>query len=256
MNNECVAGIDDLLRKSYNELGIHSVDSSLNYADVITLANSFSTHFKDVTLSSPCVIVLKTIAYSLQSNGVVLSKNKLYDFFTASYKFLITNTGEIKGNPASIRSGIIDNSFFEICNDLLISYDFYDEKIKIQIPNLIVDVIAALFFKTDPYGKKISIFQVKTYYISKKESLVSNNFPLHSSKAMENLSDTVSPIKDLNAKSHNGQKKAIDSQKIKKLDPNSDAVIVVLDEAKSINDGVYMEYLGLREETAILLDNL
>lgn len=115
MNNECVAGFDDLLRKSYNELGIHSVDSSLNYADVIALANSFSNHFKDVTLSSPCVIVLKMIVYSLQSNdGVVSSKNKLYYFFIASYKFLITNTGEIKGNPASTRSGIIDNSFFEI----------------------------------------------------------------------------------------------------------------------------------------------
>lgn len=239
MNNECVAGIDDLLRKSYNELGIHSIDSSLHYADIITLANSFSTHFKDVTLSSPCVIVLKTIAYSLQSNGVVLNKNKLYDFFIATYKFLITNTGEIKGNPASTRSGIIDNSFFEICNDLLISYDLYDKKIKIQIPSLIVDVIAALFFKTNPYGKKISTFQIKPYYILKKGSLVANNFPLHFSKAMENLSDTVSSIKDLNAKSHNSQKKDSKSQKIKKLDPNSDAVVVVvLDEAKSIDDGV------------------
>ena len=82
-----------------------------------------------------------------------------YMFFIASYKFLITNTGEIKGNPASTGSGIIDNSFFEICNDLLVSYDLYDEKIKIQIPNLIVDVIAALFFKTDPYGKKYLHFK-------------------------------------------------------------------------------------------------
>ena len=126
---------------------------------MIALANSFSTHFKDVTLSSPGVIVLKTIAYSIQSNGVVLSKNKLYDFFTASYKFLITNTGEIKGNPASTRSVIIDNSFFEICNDLLISYDFYDEKIKIQIPNLIVDVIAALSFSQTPTVKRYPHFK-------------------------------------------------------------------------------------------------
>ena len=52
MNEECVAGFVDLLRKSYNELGIHSVDSSLNYDDMITLANSFSTYFKDVTLQA------------------------------------------------------------------------------------------------------------------------------------------------------------------------------------------------------------
>jgi hypothetical protein len=237
MNNECVAGFGDLLRKSYNELGINSVDSSLNCADMITLANSFSTLFKDVTLSSPCVIVLKTIAYSLQSNGVVLSKDKLYDFFIASYKFLIANPGETKGNPASIGSGIIDNNFFEICNDLLISYDLYDEKVKIQIPNLIVDVVAALFFKIDPYGKKIFAFQIKPYYISKKESLVSNNFSSHSSKAMENLPCTISSIKDLNAKSQNSQKKSVKSQKIRKLDSNFDAV-VVLDGAESIDDGV------------------
>jgi hypothetical protein len=127
----------------------------------------------------------------------------------------------------------------------LISYDLYDEKIKIQIPNMVVDVIAALFFKTDPYGKKISTFQIKPYYISKKESLVANNFPLHSSKAMENLSDTVSSIKDLNAKSHNSQKKAIKSQKIKKLDSNFDAVVVVLDEAESIDDGVIHGISGI-----------
>jgi hypothetical protein len=73
---------------------------------------------------------------------------------------------------------------------------------------LIVDVVAALFFKTDPYGKKISTFQIKPYYISKKESLVSNNSPLNFSKATENLPDTVSTIKDMNVKSHNSQKKS------------------------------------------------
>jgi hypothetical protein len=102
---------------------------------------------------------------------------------------------------------------------------------------LIVDVIAALFFKTDPYGKKISSFQIKAYYISKKGSLVSNNFSLHSPKAMENLPDAVSSIKDLSAKSHNSQKKAIETQKIKKLDSDFDAV-VVLDETEYIDDGV------------------
>jgi hypothetical protein len=238
MNNECVAGFGDLLRKSYNELGIHSVDSSLDYADVVTLANSISTRFNDLTLSSPCLIVLKTIAYSLQSNGVVLSRDKLYDFFIASYKFLIANHVETKGNHASIRSGIIDNSFFEICNDLLISYDLYDEKVKIQVPNLIVDVVAALFFKMDHHGKKIFAFQIKPYYVSKKESLLSNNFSSDSSKAMENLPYTVSSKHDLNAKSQNTQKKAVGSAKIGKLDSNFDAAAVVLDGAGYIDDGV------------------
>ncbi len=79
---------------------------------------------------------------------------------------------------------------------------------------------------------------------------------MHSSKATENLPDTVSSIKDLNAKSHNSQKKAIESQKIKKLDSNSDAV-VVLDEAKYIDDGVIHGTSRItKRETAILLDIL
>lgn len=61
---------------------------------------------------------------------------------------------------------------------------------------------------------------------------------MHFSTAIENFPDSVSPLKDLNAKSHNGQKKAIKFQKkTKKLDSNFDAV-VVLDEAESIDDGV------------------
>ncbi len=230
MNNECVADFDILIRKSYNELGIYGIDSSLNYADIIAIANNFSTHFKEVTLSSPYVIVLKTIAYLLQSKRVVLDKNKLYDFFITSFKFLIESHGKKKENKVSIRSELIDSIFFEICNDLLGSYDCFIEIIKIQIPNLIVDVIAALLFKSDPYGKKMSSFQIKPYYISKKESLMTHNF-VHSSKAVGNLSHAVSFIRDANIQNQHGQKKIINFQKVKKLDSNSDDV-VVLDDTK------------------------
>ncbi len=235
MNNECVADFDNLIRKSYNELGIYGIDSSLNYADMFAIANNFSTHFKEVTLCSPYVIVLKTIAYLLQSKRVVLDKNKLYDFFITSFKFLIESRGEKKENPVSIRSELIDGIFFEICNDLLSSYDCFMETIKIQIPNLIVDVITALLFKSDPYGKKMSSFQIKPYYISKKESLMTHNF-VHSSKELGNLSHAVCFTKGANIQNQHGQKKIINFQKVKKLESNSDAAVVVLDDKKFNDD--------------------
>ncbi len=249
MNNEYVVDFDNLLRKSYNELGIYNIDSSLNYAEMVVVANNFSTYFKDVTLSSPYVIALKTIAYFLQSNRIILNKNKLYDFFITSFKFLIENRDEIKENSVSMRSEIVDSIFFEICNDLLSCYDFFNDAVKIHIPNLIVDVITALVFKIDPYGKKISSFQIKPYYISKKESLITNYF-LHSSKVVESLSDTVSFIKNANTKSQNSQKKIIKFQKAKKLDSNSGAV-VVLDDAK-INSTIYrISQITRRDDNSI-----
>jgi hypothetical protein len=59
---------------------------------------------------------------------------------------------------------------------MLNNYDKYDDTIKIQIPNLLVDIVTILFLKVDPYGKKVSIFQIKPYYVSKKECLLKKEY--------------------------------------------------------------------------------
>jgi hypothetical protein len=229
MNNECIADFDDLLKKSCDELGIYSIDNSLNYAEMNAVANNFSTFFKDVTLSDPYVVVLKTIANFLQSNRVVLAKNKLYDIFITSYKLLLTNPNKAKESPVRAGSEITYNIFFEICNDLLSSYDHYDEKFIIQIPNLIVDVIAVLFFKRDPYGKKISTFQIRPYYVSKKNSLMNSDF-LYATIVEEHSPDAVSSLKGVNAQSHGITDKVAHSQKMHRLDSNSNNDVIHGDE--------------------------
>jgi hypothetical protein len=222
MIHEDTADFDSLLQKSYNELGICGIDNSINYADLVARANNFSASFKDVALSSPHVIVLKTISYFLQSNRVVLTKNELYDFFITSYKFLIANLGETKERPVIGRgSEMIYSIFTEICNDLLSSYDSFNEKIKTQIPNLIVDVLAVIFFKTDPYGKKISVFQIKHYYFYKKGSLMTNGF-LRPSTIAENSNEALTSLEGVNSQSQNDAEKIPKFQDMDTLDSNHD----------------------------------
>ena len=89
MPDDCIVDYDNLLKKSYSEMGrIYGIDSSSHHDDLIKIANNFSSYFIDTKVSSPFIVVLKTMAYSLQSNYVVMAKNEIYDFFITSYKFL------------------------------------------------------------------------------------------------------------------------------------------------------------------------
>jgi hypothetical protein len=221
MTDDCIVDFDNLLKKGYNELGIYSTDNSLNHKNMITLANNFSTYFTDVSISSPYIIVLKTIAYYLQSNHSVMTKNKIYDFFITSYKFVNNYLGKINDNQSNSKSNMADNIIFEICNDILSNYDFYDDSIKIQIPNLIADIVAILFFKSDPYGKKISIYQIKSYYIAKKESLINHSY-FYPSKILDN---SVSSIEDINTTSSSNMEENNKSEGLKIFNSNSDIVL-------------------------------
>ena len=86
---------------------------------------------------------------------------------------------KIKGNQSISKLQDIDISLFDICNDILNQYDFYEDSVKIQIPNLIADIITVLLFKSDPYGNKISIFQIKSFYMSKKEAIKKKIIHIH-----------------------------------------------------------------------------
>jgi hypothetical protein len=179
MPDDCIVDYDNLLKKSYSEMsGIHNIDNSLHHEDLIKIANNFTSYFMDIKVSSPFIVVLKTIAYYLQSCHVVLAKNEIYDFFITSYKFSAAHVDKTKSNQDVPKSNlmIVDNVIFEICNDMLNNYDKYDDAIKIQIPNLLVDIVTILFLKVDPYGKKVSIFQIKPYYVSKKECLLNKEY--------------------------------------------------------------------------------
>jgi hypothetical protein len=207
MPDDCIVDYDNLLKKSYSEMGgIYNIDNSLTHDDLIKIANNFTSYFIDVKVSSPFVVVLKTIAYYLQSCCVVLAKNEVYDFFITSYRFLATHVVETKRNQEGPKSNsiIVDNVIFEICNDMLNNYDEYDDTVKIQIPNLLVDVVTILFLKVDPYGKKVSIFQVKPYYVSKKECLLKKEYFYPSKIGIAEAPEPL--VEDMKTKNPNNHK--------------------------------------------------
>ncbi len=199
MSNDGIVDFDNLLKKSYKELGIHDIENSLHHEHLITIANKFSLYFKDIKTSNPYIIALKTIAYHFQSNHILMTKNKIYDFFVISYKYLISSLGKTDRNQLDSKSSMFDNIIFEICDDVLNNYNIYEDLIKIQIPNLIVDVVAIVFFKTDPYGKKVSIFQMKSYYMAKKEALLNKNYS-YPSKILKISSENLPLVNDVDSK--------------------------------------------------------
>jgi hypothetical protein len=227
MPDDCIVDYGSMLKKSYSEMGgIYNTDNSLHHDDLVKIANNFSSYFVDVKVSSPFVVVLKTIAYSLQSSYTVMAKNEVYDFFITSYKFLATHVDKTKSNQESPKSNsmMVDNVIFEICNDMLNNYDKYEDAIKIQIPNLIVDIVTILFLKVDPYGKKVSIFQIKPYYVSKKECLL-NKECFYPSK-ISFAEGTESLVEDKKTKSPNNYKeKNVKPGEAMEINSSPDAVL-------------------------------
>jgi len=162
MINDCIIDFDALL-KNYKDVGIYEFDIPSVHKYLISIAINFKDSFTEIKTSNPYVIVLKTIAYYLQSNHIIMTKNKIYDFLIITYKFLNYSNEKIKDNQSNSKSQVIDDSLFDICNDILNQYDLYEDSVRIQIPNLIVDIITGLLFKSDPYGNKISVFQIKSF---------------------------------------------------------------------------------------------
>jgi hypothetical protein len=234
MSNNCIVNFDNLLKKSYKELGIHNIDNSLHHEHLITIANKFSFYFKDVKTSNPYIIVLKTIAYHFQSNHILMTKNKIYDFFVTSYKYLISSLGKTDSNQLESKSSRFDNIIFEICDDVLNNYNIYDDFIKIQIPNLIVDVVAIVSFKIDPYGKKVSIFQTKPYYIAKKEALLNKNYSYPSNILV--TSENLPLVKDAYPKNFYIKEESVLSEEIGEFTSKSN-----LDSMCVLNDMQFLD---------------
>jgi hypothetical protein len=126
MINNRIIGFDHLL-KNYKEIGIYEFDNPSVYKYLISIAINFTNSFTEIKTSNPYVIVLKTVAYYLQSNHVIMTKNKIHDFLIITYKFLNSSIEKIKDNQLLSKSQVIDNTLFDICNDILNQYDVYED---------------------------------------------------------------------------------------------------------------------------------
>jgi hypothetical protein len=122
--NECIIDFYHLL-KSYKEIGVEFGNPSI-HKYLISIAINFTDSFTEIKISNPYVILVKTVAYYLQSNCVIMTKNKIYDFLIITYNFLNSSIEKIKGNQSISKLQDIDISLFDICNDILNQYDFYE----------------------------------------------------------------------------------------------------------------------------------
>ncbi|MGD9674373.1 MAG: hypothetical protein AB7U98_12950 [Candidatus Nitrosocosmicus sp.] len=184
-----------LFKKSFRELGINWVDDLAKNDDYfIMIMNDFRNLFPDVKVVDPYMILLKTITILIQNEKFVLKKNDAYDFFIMSYKFLVDHLIKKQTNSIPFTISTYDNIVLEICDDLLRNYDNFPNNVKIQFPNLLVDIMSIIFFKTDLEGKKISLFQLKSYYDSKKSLLMSQkySYPSRDLNSLLNLSKSPS----------------------------------------------------------------
>jgi hypothetical protein len=203
MDSDSNIDFDVMFKKSYKELGINWLDNLENDDDYLTtIMKDFHTLFPEIKVVNPYMILLKTITFVIQKNTFVLQKSDVYDFFIMSYKFLIDHLIKKQVNSIPFTLSTFDNVVFEICNDFLHAYDTFDKKMKIQFPNLLVDVLSIIFFKSDLDGKKVSLFQLKTYYESKKSSLLEHVYSYPSKELQflpgKSIKNSKEPIDNIN----------------------------------------------------------
>jgi hypothetical protein len=176
MFNGCIIDFYNLFTKSYGKLKVYKMDDQLTDKVILSIANNFAEYFPEIKILEPSIILSKTVAFYFHDNYIIMTTDKLIDFITITYNLFYSSIKKIENFEINSKSTIKDNNLFDICNDILYSYDSLDELVKIQIPSLIVDIISILFFKLDTYGNRISNYQIKSFYMSKKESLINKRF--------------------------------------------------------------------------------
>jgi hypothetical protein len=107
------------------------------------------------------IMALNAIADSCLATKHILSLSEIYDFLTV---FVVTNIE----NEKRRRTKPIDNIIFRIYRDIMTNYQSSADALKIAYPKIIVDVIAILATGIDTEGKKIPLYNIESYYQTRK----------------------------------------------------------------------------------------
>ncbi|MGD9532398.1 MAG: hypothetical protein AB7V56_01325 [Candidatus Nitrosocosmicus sp.] len=227
MNSESNVDFNVLFKKSYKELGINWLDDLENDDDrLLSIMKDFENLFPDLKETNSFMILLKSITVFVQYRNILLKKNDVYDFFIMSYKFLIDHLIKKRNNTVPFTLSTYDNIVFEICNDLVVRYDKFSDNVKVQFPNLLVDILSIIFFKVDLDGRKVSLFQLKPYYESKKSLLVNGKYSYPQKDLSSILNTNIDQLGQLSGQNKNNMEISIDRefqmQKEKLLVANDD----------------------------------
>lgn len=227
MNSESNVDFNVLFKKIYKELGINWLDDLENDDDrLLSIMKDFENLFPDLKETNSFMILLKSITVFVQYRNILLKKNDVYDFFIMSYKFLIDHLIKKRNNTVPFTLSTYDNIVFEICNDLVVRYDKFSDNVKVQFPNLLVDILSIIFFKVDLDGRKVSLFQLKPYYESKKSLLVNGKYSYPQKDLSSILNTNIDHSGQLSGQNKNNMEISIDRefqmQKEKLLVANDD----------------------------------
>jgi hypothetical protein len=116
------------------------------------------------------IMALNAIADSCLATKHILSLSEIYDFLTVA---VVTNIE----NEKRRRTKTIDDIIFRIYRDIMANYQSLADALKIAYPKIIVDIIAILATGIDTEGKKIPLYNIESYYQTRKLNISSSTVP-------------------------------------------------------------------------------
>jgi hypothetical protein len=116
------------------------------------------------------LMTLKIIADFVTLTCNNLTPSQLYDFLMLSRAAV--STERMRGNERL--QGTTNYIIFKIYGDLLENYQAASDTLKVKYPSIIVDVIAVLNNGIDTNGKRVSVYRVYDYYLSRKSEAMGN----------------------------------------------------------------------------------
>jgi hypothetical protein len=124
------------------------------------------------------IMALNAIADSyLATTKHILSLSEIYDFLTVA---VATNLEDEKRR----KTKTIDDIIFRIYRDIMANYQSSADALKIAYPKIIVDIIAILATGIDTEGKKIPLYNIESYYQTRKLNISSSTVPTTASAAI------------------------------------------------------------------------
>lgn len=166
LKNSCRKNIDlshlkKILEYCLSTLNINE-DSKMNRSAIkfIQSVSVESTEYYDNYwfMVTKIIADIHTGERSLESN-CVFSQSQLSDFLTLATKSIIDEKGRwIQKNDI----------IFKILREIVENYQDFSYTLKLNYPQIIVDIISILYRGSDTSGKMVSIMDIDTYYNSRK----------------------------------------------------------------------------------------
>ena len=168
--NHTLTAVEDDLHYCLNTLKINKHDDGTE----IRIKKACAQNIALTKIYHKRLITLKIIADFVTLTYNTLSQSQLYDFLMLSTAALSSEEMKeykrLQGTTTSTNDMV-----FKIYGDLIENYQTADDTLRLNYPQIIVDVVAVLSRGIDTSGKQASVYRVYDYYLSRKSELVSNN---------------------------------------------------------------------------------